>query len=196
MHRRLLAPAFAALAAIALQGTAGGGLAAQEQAVRLPSILPLPKRPEKPFAALSRVVLSGRDSLVRAARSQVGARYRLGAMQPGRAFDCSGFVKWLAGLFDLDVPRTAREQARLGLEVPRDTARLLPGDLLFFGSGRAVTHIGVYVGDGKYVHAARPGKGVVESDLARARPSYWKGARRVFLDADSLPAALRSLVGI
>lgn len=183
------------LAALAASPAWGGSLAAQSQA-RLPSLAPGPERPEKPFAAFSRVILGGRDSLVRAARSQVGARYRLGAMQPGRAFDCSGFVKWIAGLFDVDLPRTAAQQARHGVEVPRDTARLLPGDLLFFGPGSRITHAGVYVGAGKYIHAARPGTGVVESDLARTRRSYWKAARRLFIDADSLAPLFRAATGI
>lgn len=134
---------------------------------------------EKPFAALSRTVLAGRDSLVQLARQQVGLKYRLGAVRPGLAFDCSGLVKWVMGAFDLHLPRTAAEQARLGIEVPKDTAQLLPGDLLFFGKGRRVTHIGIYVGEGKYVHAANRRKGVIESDLARVTSRWWKGARRV-----------------
>ncbi len=170
-------------------------LPAQQRAERPASLVPLPRKAEKPFAAFSRVILTGRDSLVRAARSQVGARYRLGAMKPGLAFDCSGLVKWLAGLFRVELPRTAAEQALVGLEVPRDTAQLLPGDFLFFGTRRQITHIGVYVGDGKYVHAARPGKGVVESDLAGIRPTYWRGARRLFIDADSVIATLQRVTG-
>lgn len=187
--------ALTVLAALAAHPTWVGSLTAQSQA-RPASLAPRPERPEKPFAAFSRVILGGRDSLVRAARSQVGTRYRLGAMQPGRAFDCSGFVKWIAGLFDVDLPRTAAQQARHGVEVPRDTARLLPGDLLFFGSGSRITHTGVYIGAGKYIHAARPGRGVVESDLARTRRTYWKAARRLFIDADSLAPLFRAATGI
>ena len=112
--------------------------------------------------------LLGRDSLVNLARNQIGLRYRYGAKQPGRAFDCSALVQWIAGLFGRDMPRTAAQQAQIGLEVPRDTSHLLPGDLLFFGKGRRVTHIGIYVGEGKYVHAANRRKGVIESDILTA----------------------------
>ena len=151
----------------------------------------------KPFEALSRTILAGRDSLVNRtiltgrdslinlARNQIGLRYRYGAKQPGLAFDCSALVQWLAGLFGRDMPRTAAEQARVGVEVPRDTSHLLPGDLLFFGKGRRVTHIGIYVGEGKYVHAANRRKGVIESDILTARKTYWKGVRRIWVDADS-----------
>lgn len=135
----------------------------------------------RPFEALSRSLLAGRDSLVQLTRQQVGLKYRLGAVKPGLAFDCSGLVKWVMAAFDVRLPRTAAEQARLGIEVPKDTAQLLPGDLLFFGKGRRVTHIGIYVGDGKYVHAANRRKGVIESEVAKLTSRWWKGARRVLL---------------
>jgi cell wall-associated NlpC family hydrolase len=195
MNRLLTALALVALTA--MPGVQGGELAAQRQRKPLvKSLAPLPARAEKPFAVFSRIILGGRDSLVRAARSQVGTRYRLGAMQPGRAFDCSGLVKWLAGLFKADVPRTAALQALVGVEVPKDTAQLLPGDFLYFGSRRHITHIGIYLGDGKYVHAARPGKGVIESDLASIKATFWQGARRVFIDVDSLVSMVPNVMGI
>ncbi|HJR35891.1 MAG TPA: C40 family peptidase [Gemmatimonadales bacterium] len=140
--------------------------------------------PERPFAALSRALLGGRDSLVRLARQQVGLKYRLGAVKPGLAFDCSGLVKWIMAAFDLKLPRTAAEQARLGRAVPKDTAQLLPGDLLLFGRGRRVTHIGIYVGEGRYIHAANRRKGVIESEIAPPDSRWWKGARRVIPDVD------------
>jgi len=139
----------------------------------------------KPFEALSRTILEGRDSLVTLTRQQVGLRYRLGAKEPGKAFDCSALVQWVAGLFGQNLPRTAAQQARSGIEIPKDTAQLLPGDLLMFGRGKRVTHVGIYVGEGKYVHAANRRKGVIESDISKAKPSYWKSVRRIFLDADS-----------
>lgn len=179
-----------ALATLALLAPLGGGtLAAQaEQTSR--SLVPLPSVSEKPFAALSRTLLGGRDSLVRLTRQQVGLKYRLGAVKPGLAFDCSGLVKWIMSAFDLHLPRTAAEQARLGIEVPKDTAQMLPGDLLFFGRGKRVTHIGIYVGDGKFVHAANRRKGVIESEVSPVTSRWWKGARRVIM-ADSLSVLLR-----
>jgi len=139
----------------------------------------------KPFAELSRTILAGRDSLIHVTRGQVGLRYRLGAKEPGKAFDCSALVQWIAGLFGKDLPRTAAQQAQTGIEVPKDPTQLLPGDLLLFGKGKRVDHIGIYVGDGKYVHAANRRKGVIESNLSGAKPTYWKSVRRIFWDADS-----------
>ena len=150
-----------------------------------PSILPIPSQGEKPFAALSRALLGGRDSLVSLTRQQVGLKYKYGALKPGLAFDCSGLVKWVMEAFDLHLPRTAAQQAKLGVEVPKDPSQLLPGDLLFFGRGKRVTHIGIYVGEGKYVHAANKRKGVIESEVAKARPRWWKGARRLLVEPDS-----------
>ena len=145
----------------------------------------------KPFEAMSRTLLAGRDSLAAMARRQVGLRYKYGAVRPGLAFDCSGLVKWLLGLFDLQLPRTAAQQAKLGLAVPKDTAQLLPGDLLYFGRGPRVTHIGIYVGEGKYVHAANRRKGVIESDITHVSAAWWKGARRVIPPESDTIAGLR-----
>jgi len=168
-----------------------GGVAAAHAQENSRSLVPLPSIPEKPFAALSRTLLGGRDSLVRLTKQQVGLKYKLGAVKPGLAFDCSGLVKWVMAAFDLHLPRTAAEQARLGIEVPRDTAQLLPGDLLFFGRGKHVTHIGIYVGEGRYVHAANRRKGVIESEVSPPDSHWWKGARRVMVE-DSLVAMVRT----
>jgi cell wall-associated NlpC family hydrolase len=155
-----------------------GGVVAQESDR---SLVPIPSGGEKPFAALSRALLGGRDSLVQLTRQQVGLKYRLGAVKPGLAFDCSGLVKWVMAAFDLDLPRTAAQQALLGIAIPKDTAQLLPGDLLFFGRGKRVSHVGIYVGAGKYVHAANRRKGVIESAVGSPDSPWWKGARRVIL---------------
>ena len=154
-------------------------------------------RNEKPFASISRLLIrsSQRDSLVQLATSQVGTRYRWGASVPGTAFDCSGLVQWLMANFNLDIPRTSRDQALLGREVPKDPAQMLPGDLVYFADGRAVDHIGVYIGDGKYIHAANRRKGVVVSPLptGRSRDTWWRGVRRVFTHPEEIariPSAL------
>jgi cell wall-associated NlpC family hydrolase len=147
-------------------------------------------RSEKPFASISRLFLRSaqRDSLVQLATSQVGTRYRWGASTPGTAFDCSGLVQWVMASFNLEVPRTSRAQARLGLEVPKDPSKMLPGDLLYFAGGRSVDHIGIYIGDGKFVHAANRRKGVVVSALptGRSRDTWWRGVRRVFTHPEEI----------
>ncbi len=145
---------------------------------------------EKPFSTISRMFIKApaRDSLVQLTREQVGLRYRYGAKAPGAAFDCSGLVQWVMARFDVVVPRTSREQAKVGFPVAKDTAQLLPGDLLYFGRGRAVDHVGIYIGNGRYVHAANRRKGVIEAPLPTGRwaTTWWKGARRLFaLEGDT-----------
>ena len=140
----------------------------------------------RPVIALPRMTLGTRDSVAQVSRAQLGARYRYGAHQPGRRFDCSGLVQYVMSVFNLTLPRTAAEQARLGVAVARDTARLLPGDLLTFGWGKRVTHVGIYVGDGMYVHASSRKHTVIEVPLpapGTRQARYWKGARRLFATA-------------
>ena len=139
---------------------------------------------EKPFATISRMLLKAptRDSLVELARGQVGLKYRLGAKVPGKAFDCSGLVQWVMSKFDFVLPRTSREQVKIGVEIAKDPSALLPGDLLFFGKGKSVSHVGIYVGDGKYVQAANRRAGVIETALptGHAANTWWKSVRRLF----------------
>lgn len=123
-----------------------------------------------------------RDSLMTVARSQLGTRYRLGAQAPGKAFDCSGLIRYVMGALRLDLPRTANEQAKLGREVARDTAQLRPGDLLTFGTKRRITHIGIYAGNGQVIHASTSKRRVIETSLASLGPTLlrnWRSARRL-----------------
>jgi cell wall-associated NlpC family hydrolase len=89
------------------------------------------------------------------------------------------------------VPRTAARQAFAGIAVPRDTAAMLPGDLVTFGRGKgAVSHIGIYVGNGRIVHASTKAGEVIETELTPrvAGPKRWKGTRRVLSDDGSTVA--------
>ena len=138
------------------------------------------------------------DSVVAVARAQLGTRYRFGGESP-RAFDCSGLVQYVMRALDFSLPRTAREQAKVGIPIPADTAQLRAGDLLLFGKKGKVTHIGIYVGDGRFVHASTGAHRVVERPLLR-KPARgivpWIGARRLIampgasaLAATSTPVA-------
>jgi len=139
----------------------------------------------KPFAAFSNSALALRDSLVAIARAQVGTKYVLGGATPDRGFDCSGLVRYVMAMFKADLPRTAARQASVGRSVGRDTAQLKPGDLLTFAKGKGrVSHVGIYVGNGRYVHASSVAGRVIESPLDRP-PSRlvraWRDTRRVIV---------------
>ncbi|MEO8945349.1 MAG: C40 family peptidase [Gemmatimonadaceae bacterium] len=143
--------------------------------------------PPKPFTRLSTSMHELRDSIVALSRAQLGIKYRRGADSPTKGFDCSGLVKYVMEQFGADLPRTSREQALVGTKIQRDIAALKPGDLLTFGRGKRITHIAIYIGDGKYVHAPTPGARVKVESLANTRSSWWKGARRLFAFDDPPP---------
>ena len=128
-----------------------------------------------------------RDSVVSLARAQIGTPYVRGGTSPARGFDCSGLVKYVLSLIDVASPRTARLQARLGQAVAVDRAALLPGDILTFGrSKQGASHVAIYVGDGRYVHASVTAGRVIESTLDRPESSLvraWRGVRRLFASA-------------
>jgi cell wall-associated NlpC family hydrolase len=85
----------------------------------------------------------------------------------------------------IQLPRTAAEQATRGLQVTKRVEDLRIGDLLTFGKGRKVTHIGVYVGEGRFVHASVSARKVVESRIDKPGwySRHWMGARRLLAAA-------------
>ncbi|HYH78276.1 MAG TPA: C40 family peptidase [Longimicrobium sp.] len=131
-----------------------------------------------------------RDSVVNLARQQLGRRYRFGGTGSS-GFDCSGFTRYLMRAMGHEVPRTAAQQAQVGRPVPRDVSQLRAGDLLTFGRGGRVTHIGMYIGNGRYIHASSRAGRIVEADLQRRHlVRAWNGVRRFLADPDSAPTAV------
>jgi cell wall-associated NlpC family hydrolase len=96
-------------------------------------------------------VVQGMD-VVQSARRFLGVPYRLGGTTP-RAFDCSGFVRYVFALHGIALPRTAHEQAAVG-EAPAAGDSLAPGDLLFFWGGQGAQHIAIYIGGDSIIHAS------------------------------------------
>ena len=125
-------------------------------------------RLDRPVAAGS---LAGR--LLADARSHLNAPYRRGAsLEHGRATDCSGFVQYIYGNFNIDLPRSSAEQSQVGklAALEMNFAQLKPGDLLFFKrSGHGIGHVGIYMGEGKMVHASDQRRGVTITDLRQSR---------------------------
>jgi cell wall-associated NlpC family hydrolase len=96
------------------------------------------------------------EQLVRVAAGLIGTPYRFGGNDP-RGFDCSGLVFYSFDRLGIEVPRTAAEQRRAARGV--QPAALTPGDLVFFRtSARRVDHVGIYAGEGKFIHAPRAGQ--------------------------------------
>ena len=106
-----------------------------------------------------------RDSIVRLALAQVGTPYVRGGTVPETGFDCSGLVQYVYNRMYLMPPRLAAHQARFGMLIGRDDLR--PGDILAFGVSDSVTHVGLYVGDRKFVHASSVAGRVIVSSIDR-----------------------------
>lgn len=111
---------------------------------------------------------------------KVGIRYRYGGSSPDSGFDCSGLVAHVfARAWGLSLPRSTAEQRSVGRAVKRDA--LQPGDLVFYNTrNRPYSHVGIYLGDGIFVHAPRRGQRV---RLENIDNPYWRarfdGARRL-----------------
>lgn len=125
------------------------------------------------------------------ALSLLGTPYKYGSQNPEKGVDCSGFVKQVyRETADLELPRTARAMSREGAEVNKEELR--PGDLVFFRTvKKAISHVGIYAGNGEFVHASsRKRKQVMVSKLD---DKYWSrrygGARRVLSDEERSEAA-------
>jgi cell wall-associated NlpC family hydrolase len=164
---RAAAVLFLACLALGLAGCGHAPVRSTPVATRAWPVVP-PADPAKANAVLMRAL------------SLVGTPYRYGGNTPEGGFDCSGLVNYVyRDMLDLRLPRTSRELAgREGPRIPPD--RLVAADLVFFGDRGEVSHVGIYVGEGRFVHAPRTG-GTVRLD--RLDGPYWRdhytGASRV-----------------
>jgi len=140
-------------------------------------------------------VADNTSELVITAMGFLGVPYRRGGTSEEKGFDCSGFVRSVyERTVGLVLPRLAKEQA--AATQPIDKQDLQPGDLVFFNTmRRAFSHVGIYVGEGKFIHSPKPGAQVPVEDMGQ---SYWQrrfdGARRVLklesrADVQQQPAA-------
>jgi cell wall-associated NlpC family hydrolase len=122
-------------------------------------------------------------SMLRTADSYRGVRYVWGGNTPSEGFDCSGFTKYVFAKHHLMLPRTSREQSRVGTAVPAELRALRPGDLMFFAEpGEAISHVAIYAGDGRIIHSSSSLGGVGYTDLNTGGEwfvAYFVAARRV-----------------
>lgn len=169
----------------------GGGPSAEGSEPRAEGLVP--KADALQPSPLVQRMREAASDLVLSAMGFLGVRYRRGGNSADEGFDCSGFTRYVfEHSLGLVLPRRADQQAtRAGLlEVRHDELR--PGDLVFFNTmRRAFSHVGIYVGEGKFIHAPRSGAQVRIEDM---REAYWTrrydGARRVDGAAPGVLAAL------
>jgi cell wall-associated NlpC family hydrolase len=167
MHRNLLA-------AVVLLGSLQMGPAFAQS---LTESEPLPKS----FAStVSSAVVDKTETLINNAMQLIGVRYRWGGNTPQSGLDCSGFVRYVFNdTFGFLLPRKSAQMSKVGLEIGKEELR--PGDLVFFNTMRhAFSHVGIYVGNNKFIHAPSKGKSIRVDDMTKV---YWEkrynGARRL-----------------
>ena len=136
------------------------------------------------------------EKVLLTAYSQVGARYRFGGTNPQAGFDCSGFTRWVYAQNGIDLPRSSSEQFQIGRPVAKEDVK--PGDLLIYKRYRnsKATHVGIYVGNGKYIHSPSKGKTVQENEaFTGSAGARFLGARRVFDDPSSCALTAEQKIG-
>ncbi|MCB1759445.1 MAG: C40 family peptidase [Gammaproteobacteria bacterium] len=146
---------------LALSACGGGGATRTER---------LPAEPSS--------ISAERQRLLAITRELIGAPYRFGGNSPARGFDCSGLVHYSYRRLGVPVARTVRQQRRQAQSVA--STDLLPGDLVFFDTRAKNGHVGIYLGNGRFIHAPSTGGYVREERLDQP---YW---RRRWLGGGSL----------
>ena len=101
------------------------------------------------------------NQILDTARSYLGLAYQSGGTSPQTGFDCSGFTQYVFARAGISIPRVSRDQASAGVAVPY--SQLRPGDLVCFNS--PVSHVGIYLGGGKFIHSPKPGDRVKITEL-------------------------------
>lgn len=175
--------------------TPEGAGTAEIPAVAAPSLQPSSRLGGPASPAPERLLERVRDratDMVLTALNFVGVRYQRGGDSEA-GFDCSGFTRFVFGSsLGLILPRRADEQAHARGLVPVQRQDLQPGDLVFFNTlKRTFSHVGIYIGGNRFIHAPRPGGEVRTEDMSFA---YWQsrytGARRVDSSIAELPPEL------
>jgi cell wall-associated NlpC family hydrolase len=118
--------------------------------------------------------------IIQLAKQKLGRKYVWGAVGQRGTFDCSGFTSYVFKKNGINIPRTSINQSKFGKYVSR--SNLKKGDLVFFDTSKErkgyVNHVGIYIGNGKFIHASSAKKKVVITKLSKFYAKRYKGARR------------------
>ena len=130
------------------------------------------------------LITGNASEVVQSALGALGTPYQWGGTA-ANGFDCSGLIQYAYGLHGIRLPRRSRDQAQVGAEVPPVVEALRPGDILLFSvsPGAGVTHVAMFVGEGKFIHSATNGVKLSLLDPHDPEGAYWTarwvGARRI-----------------
>ncbi len=148
-----------------------------------PSLRPVPEVRPVEDGSVPEDVARVASSVVRTALEAMGSPYRWGGSD-ATGYDCSGLIQWAYGEHGIVLPRMSRDQARQGVQVERRVAVLNPGDILAFSEGGGgVSHVGLYVGDGQFIHSSSGGVRLSGLDASDPEARWWRdrwvAARRI-----------------
>jgi hypothetical protein len=134
---------------------------------------------------------AARARVVPTAERYLGVKYRYGGTSPTSGFDCSGFVQYVFAKHGVRLPRTSRQQAQAGTRLPTRWSALTPGDLAMFAEdGEKISHVAIYAGGNRIIHATSSGGELRYDDLDTPRGRWFEehivAARRVTPDARGL----------
>ena len=118
-----------------------------------------------------------RNEVVNYAKQFLGTPYKYGGSSPKTGFDCSGFTSYVYKNTVRSIPRTSASQYSSLTHVKK--SELKPGDLVFFGSSKKITHVGIYVGNGNFIHSPQTGD-VIRIQSLSSRSNYVGAARVIF----------------
>lgn len=121
--------------------------------------------------------------VISTAEQYIGVPYRYGGTSARTGFDCSGFVQYVYGQQGVDLPRTSRQMAGVGMAIEPTQRALAVGDLMLFAQGGRISHVAIYAGNGRFIHSSSSGHGVRYDDLGTNRGRWFAdhmvAARRV-----------------
>jgi hypothetical protein len=177
-------------AGLSIRFGGGGGESPQPAATPVAELPPPTEAPpaDRPPPAEGRDADRLRQAVVATAKEAMGRPYEWGGTGAnGGGFDCSGLIQHAYGQHGVTLPRVSRDQAKEGRPIARNRSSLRPGDLLTFSnSGGPVTHVGLYIGDGRFIHSASHGVQVSllsgEDPYGRWWYTRWVGVRRIVED--------------
>lgn len=128
--------------------------------------LPLPDPDPSPRSASA-------SRIIGTAEEFIGVPYRYGGTSPVSGFDCSGFVQYVFAKHGVRLPRTAREQAQVGMALPPDWRSVSAGDLVMFEENGRIGHVAIYAGNDQIIHSTSSGGGVRYDDLTTRRGRWF-----------------------
>ena len=159
-----------------------------------PPTAPRPaRRPSTRWPVSTTSAAGAARRVVPTAERYIGVPYRYGGESPQTGFDCSGFVQYVYGIQGVDLPRTSRQMAGVGVAVNPSARSLAVGDLMLFAQNGEISHVAIYAGNNRFIHSSSSGNGVRYDDLTTRRGKWFAdhmvAARRVAGDGRILTTA-------